>query len=117
MTYDVMDGNEGYVISVAVDEAFCCFSTNTCNNGYASPTKCATYPSGTFVDTLSIHCNSVGGSCGYTMTQQLHWCPAPYLGVAIATLYSDGLYSNKTVIYGYARPGTNGVPTGTDIFP
>ena len=118
ITYDILDANDKYVTNVPVDEAFSTLSSNTCNNGYPSPSGCTNLPSGTFTDHLWVGCNSVGGSCGFTIgIQQWHWCPTGYASVAIGTLDNDGLYSNKTTILGYTLPGGSQIPAGTMVYP
>src|SRR4051812_20148979 len=51
-------------------EQFTSKSANTCNSTINTSETCSTDVGGTFVDAISVGCNSVGGSCGVTYTHQ-----------------------------------------------
>jgi hypothetical protein len=117
ISYDVVDGNNQFVSGVSIRESLYGESANSCNNGYPTPTGCTT-TSGSFTDTLSVNCNQVGGSCGFTTNQQWLWCPPGYQMVVLGTLLSDGLHNNSISVLSHTvPPETNRIPTGTEVYP
>lgn len=121
ITYDILDANGNYVTGATpVDEAFSPYApTNSCGNGSPTATGCTNSQNdGSFTDELTVHCNTVGGSCGFTMTQQWHWCPSSAAEVAIGTLANDIVHADSITVLGYkVPPDTGEIPTGTKVYP
>jgi hypothetical protein len=113
--YQEVDVNNNPAGTVDSKEQFASKSNNTCNNGPVSTTEtCSTDLNGVFTDAISVGCNSVGGSCGETLTkQQWLWCP-PNAGtpVVIATP-GDLIIHNDSISVG---GNTAGFSTGTCIY-
>jgi integrase len=109
--YQEVDVNNNPAGTVDSKEQFASKSTNTCNNGPVSTTEtCSTDLNGVFTDAISVGCNSVGGSCGETLTkQQWLWCP-PNAGtpVVIATP-GDLIIHNDSISVGGNTAGFSAV--------
>jgi hypothetical protein len=118
INYDIVDANGLSVSNVSVDEALSNVTSNTCQNGPPKPSTCALVGS-SFTDGLTVDCNTVGGSCGFTIgIQQWHWCAASTLKVAIGTLSNDVIHNDATTILGHTvPPETNEITPGTTVFP
>ncbi len=116
--YDVVDANGSPVSSFNIKEAFSGLTSNTCQNGGPSPSPC-TAASYSFTDGLSVECNTVGGSCGFTIAiQQWHWCPSGFLEVAIGTLHNTSVYNNAVTVLGLTvPPEANEITPGTPVYP
>jgi len=121
ITYNIVDQN-GAAISTPIKEVFISGpTTNTCNNGASSPTMC-TAPSSfqQLTDELTVGCNSVGGTCGYAVTNQWQTCPTGGTSVPIGTTSWTIQDTSTTITIGstpYTLPGGNQVPAGTIINP
>jgi len=80
ITYQVQTGGGTLGVDIKTDtqtkDTFSLVGNNTCNTGQKNSTSCSTDTGGQFQDQLSVNCNTVGGSCGFTNTnQQWQWCP------------------------------------------
>ncbi len=84
VAYQIQDASSvDFKINIPTKEQFGSKSSNTCNTTITTSEICSDTPSGIIHDTLSVGCNSVGGSCGYTYANQ-QWSSArdrlhPYL--------------------------------------
>jgi hypothetical protein len=116
ITYQEVDINNAPVGTVQSKEQFASISTNTCKNGNPSTSStCSSDPNGVFTDALSINCNSVGGSCGVTLTkQQWLWCPANGATAVVIATPGDIILHNDSISVG---GNTAGFAAGTYIYP
>ncbi len=114
ISYAVVDINENQVTKImSAGEQFDSISANTCNNGTFGTNSCSNPTSalGGITDNLSIGCNSVGGSCGATLTNQ-RWFLCNFGGLPIG---SPGtlVVHNDVITVG----GRTFFFVGEDIFP
>src|SRR6185437_14135363 len=129
ITYDIVDQNgntiqmqngNGDLVGPNIAEVFNSISSNSCGNGTPPPTSCTAANVTQFTDHLFVGCNTVGGSCGYTLTNQWRTCPAGGSQAPIGTT-AWTIHNNATTIViggiSYSLPGGNQVPTGTIIAP
>jgi hypothetical protein len=93
-------------------EHFVSVSHNTCGNGQPLPSSCQTDFS-LIVDTITVNCNTVGGSCGYAITDDWQWCPSGSAAVILGTL-NETVHSNQITVDGVSTP--NKIPAGTNIY-
>jgi hypothetical protein len=114
--YQEVDINNAPVGTIQSKELFGNISTNTCKNGNPSTSStCSTDDNGVFTDALSINCNSVGGSCGMTLTkQQWLWCPANGATPVVIATPGDIILHNDSISVG---GNTAGFAAGTYIYP
>lgn len=71
ITYQVVDASNNPVIDLlSVREQFSSKSANSCNTSVQTGETCSPISGGSFTDMLSVGCNSVGGTCGFTYTHQ-----------------------------------------------
>jgi len=77
ITYDMVDSQGITLSTLNGREQFGSKSANSCNNGTPQTQEtCHSMAYAEFQDQLSVACNSVGGSCGFTYTAQVwQWCP------------------------------------------
>src|SRR5260370_41487484 len=82
---------------MSAGEQFDSISANTCNNGTFGTNSCSNPTSalGGITYNLSIGCNSVGGSCGATLTNQ-RWFVCNFGGLPIGSpgtlvVHNDGI--------------------------
>jgi hypothetical protein len=79
---EVVNAGNFPVGKTSVKETFVNTSTNTCRaDGLGPiPEPCGDTDldslHGRFIDSITVNCNSVGGSCGYIITDEWKWCPA-----------------------------------------
>jgi len=122
ITYNIVDQNEN-AVTTPIKEVFNSLSANSCANGSPSPTVCTGGGTSQFTDTLSVYCNTVGGSCGFSLQNQWQSCPSNGIAVPLGTTNWQILNSVTTLTLGsstYSLPlsGTaTPVPSGTKIFP
>jgi hypothetical protein len=122
INYAVVDANNVPLSNIPVNEAYSGLSKNTCGNGQPTPKPCTTYPN-EFVDAQSVYCNTVGGSCGYSMSiLQYHWCPPAFAQVALGTLDMVKIMNNSASLTvggkAYTVPPDEGrMPIGMEIYP
>lgn len=116
ITFRVVDPNSNTVGIVPVKESFSNLSSNSCGNGSPQPSPCANTDNAQseFTDTITVNCNSVGGSCGYTLTDQWQWCPTGQSAVALGTL-NETVHADQITVNGVATP--NSIASGTNIYP
>ena len=119
--YDIVEANDVPVGNNYIEEIWYAVTSNTCGNGYPSQTTCG--PAGSSItDHLTISCNLVGGTCGFTIgTQQWETCALNYLPVVLASLYNVTLQTNKVSVTAngtnYTVPPDSGkLPPGTNIY-
>lgn len=116
ITYQVVDiSNAAIGVGLKVKESFGSKSANTCNTTISTTETCTSISSDTFTDGHSVGCNSVGGSCGYTYTnQKWWWCPNGGLTpVTIATI-GDAIVHNNSISVGGR---TTAYSPGTYFYP
>jgi len=108
ITYQVVDVSNNPVNDlVSVREQFSNKSANSCNTTVHTTETCTVIGGGSFTDALTVGCNSVGGTCGFTYThQQWLWCSST--GVVIATPGDLVVHNNAITVGGsiYFAPGT-----------
>jgi hypothetical protein len=77
LAYQIQDASGTDIkMNVPTKEQFSSKSANTCNTTITTSETCSDTPEGIIHDQLTVGCNSVGGSCGYTYKgQQWVWCP------------------------------------------
>jgi hypothetical protein len=81
IAYQIQTAGGAQGIDITLDtqtkETFSSVGTNTCNTGVKTSGSCSTDTGGQIHDEFSVNCNTVGGSCGFTNTnQQWRWCPS-----------------------------------------
>ena len=78
LAYQIQDASSppnDVTMDVPTKEQFAMKSANSCNTAITTSETCTGTPGGIIHDTLTVGCNSVGGSCGYTYSkQQWVWC-------------------------------------------
>jgi hypothetical protein len=115
ITYQEVDVNNNPVGSIQSKEQFASKSTNTCGNGNSTSETCTVDTNGQFTDVLSVNCNTVGGSCGFTYTkQQWLWCPSGSGTPVVVATPGDIIVHNDSISVG---GNTTGFPAGTYIYP
>lgn len=114
--FTVVDSSNSIVGPAPVNERFISISQNTCNNGQPLPSPCANTDNAMseFTDTLTVNCNSVGGSCGYDITYEWQWCPPGGTAVDIGRLV-ETVHADQITVNGVTTP--NKIPGGTNVFP
>jgi hypothetical protein len=88
ITYLIVDSsNNAIAFKPIIREQFQTKSAETCGTSIQTSESCTiTTGLGTFTDRLTVGCNTVGGSCGHTYTQQQwQWCPTTGSPVPIGT--------------------------------
>jgi hypothetical protein len=112
----VVDVNNFVVGLVPIKENYLSVSQNSCGNGQPQPSSCANTNSenSEFTDSITVNCNSVGGSCGYNITYEWQWCPP---GKAAANLgrFVETVHANAITVNGVTTPSK--IPAGTNIYP
>jgi hypothetical protein len=104
LLFEVEDLNGNRVGMVSMKEVFSNTTTNSCRSDGLdpNPTPC-TYVSydpynGRYIDSITVNCNTVGGSCGYSLTDQWQWCPPGGTDKTLTTLtdtvHHDGITVN-----------------------
>jgi hypothetical protein len=103
LTLKVVDSSGNEVGAVTLQENFTSLSTNTCRADGAgpSPDSCSYNPPGgsTFTDNITVNCNTVNGSCGYSITDQWQWCPSGGSPVTLATL-TETVHADQITVNG-----------------
>jgi len=118
LTLQVVDRNGNNVRGIVpIKEKFVDITTNTCGNGNPTASGCSSTnaTNGEFTDHIGVGCNSVGGSCGYSITKQYLWCPLRRAALPIGT-YSGYTHSNAISVAGVVSP-PDSMPAGTRIDP
>jgi len=121
VTYFVVDRNLDSITTPVAEQFVAGPSTNSCGNGPAAPTLC-TAPTALseFTDRLTVGCNSVGGSCGYSLTNEWSSCPTGGASVPMGSTSWTIQNSSTSVLIGgvaYTLPGGSMIPIGTIITP
>ncbi|MDQ1640408.1 MAG: hypothetical protein QOF62_3747 [Pyrinomonadaceae bacterium] len=104
--FKVVDSNGKNTGATPMQEYFSSLSTNTCRSDGAGPTpdSCApTDSKGQFTDNITVNCNSVGGSCGYTITDQWQWCASGQTPATVGTL-TETVHNNAITVNGVTTP-------------
>ncbi len=101
ITFKVVDSGGNGVGVVTLSEQFTSLSFNTCRaDGLGpNPDGCGYNASGsdTFTDVITVNCTTVGGSCGYNITDVWRWCPIGGSPQPLATLTETVHYNQITV--------------------
>ena len=113
ISYSEVDANENTIAGdVSVKEQFATMGVNTCNTNIRTTQTCTTTTGGFLGDQLFVGCNSVGGSCGFTYTnQQWLWCPASGSTPVVIAAPGDLVVHNDSVTVS----GCTKFPMGTKI--
>jgi hypothetical protein len=101
VAYQIQDASSvDFKINIPTKEQFGSKSSNTCNTTITTSEICSDTPSGIIHDTLSVGCNSVGGSCGYTYAnQQWVFCKGPASSI-LATIGDLVVHNNSISVAG-----------------
>ena len=113
ISYQVVDASkQSITIPLQVHEQFGSKDSNTCNTSITTGETCYSISNGVIGDVMTVGCNSVGGSCGFTYThQQWVWCSSA--GDVIIATPGDLIVHNNSISVG---GNTTGFPAGTEIF-
>ena len=116
VTLGVVDSQDASAGVVPVQEQFLSLSNNSCNDGAPIASSCRNTDNNTneFTDSITVNCNNVGGSCGYTIQWQWQWCPYGQTPKPLATL-NGTVHNDAITVNGVTTPAQ--IPQGTDIFP
>ena len=100
ISYQEVDSRNNPVSTISTEETFTSISTNTCNNPVQTSSTCSPDANGQFTDNLTVGCNSVGGSCGFTaLHQQWLWCK-PSGGTQVLATPGDLIVHNDSISVG-----------------
>ncbi len=106
ITFKVVDTNGRNTGSTPMQELFTSLSSNSCRSDGAGPSPDSCYPTdsrGQFTDNITVNCNSVGGSCGYTITDKWQWCPAGQTPTTVGTL-TETVHNDAITVNGVTTP-------------
>lgn len=113
INYQIVDVTNAPVNDLlSVREQFGSKSQNTCNTTVHTTESCTLIALGNFIDVLTVGCNSVGGSCGYTYTHQ-QWVYCGTSPIVIGTP-GDLIVHNDVISVG---GNVIGFVPGTYIYP
>jgi hypothetical protein len=96
----VVDTAGNFCGAVPLQELFSNLTTNTCRSDGQGPTPDSCFNSaadGTFTDNLTVNCNTVNGSCGYSLTDKWQYCPTGGTAKTLATL-NDIVHANQVTV-------------------
>jgi hypothetical protein len=110
--YQIVDVSNTPIYNlISIREQFNTKSTNTCNTTPRTSESCEVVGGGSFTDGLTVGCNSVEGTCGFTYThQQWVWCDTTPTVIATP---GDLVVRNSAITVG----GNSYFPPSTYIYP
>lgn len=111
ISYSEVDVNGNSVGTISTKEKFDSKGANSCSNNVSTSETCSPDAGGVFQDALTVGCNSVGGSCGFTYTKQ-KWLYCPPTGAPVVfAAPGDLVVHNNSITVG----GDASFPAGTKI--
>ena len=116
ISYRAVDiGGVSVTDNVLIKESFDSETPNTCNTPMGGTYTCTASQGGGFTDAISVGCNSVGGSCGLTRTnQKWYWCRVDPPGPVVIATIGDLIVHNDYISVG---GNTTGFAAGTEKLP
>lgn len=110
--YSEVDASGNSVGTISTKEQFASKGANSCNTTINTSETCSPDTGGVLTDHLTVGCNSVGGSCGFTYTkQQWLYCPGTGTPVVFATPGDLVVHNNSVTVSGHSS-----FSVGTKIF-
>ncbi len=119
MRFRVVDSDGVAVGLIPVREVFNSITMNTCGNGQPAASGCANTDNAQseFTDSITVNCNSVGGSCGYDINWTWQWCGPSNSFTSVGTL-NGTVHNDAVTVNGKTMPPfSNQHPAGTVINP